>query len=167
MTGLRHAVPTIEKTRSDRLIQELDHDPYHAKLKLSEPTHCPECGAVFRHGRWTRGDAPENADSAICPACQRARDRGPAGFLTVGGAFFADHRDEILQLIHNTIEREHSEHPLKRLMDVEDKGDHVVFSFTDPHLVRGVGHALHSAYKGDLEFEYQQGEILVRATWTR
>jgi len=167
MTGRKHTVQPIDKTRSDRLIQELDHDPYRSGLKLTEPTRCPDCGAVFHHGHWTWGDAPEEADEALCPACLRVRDRVPAGFLTVGGEFFREHRDEILQLIHHTIEHERAEHPLKRLMGTEEREDRVIFAFTDPHVVRGVGHALHSAYKGDLDFQYQDGDIMLRATWTR
>ena len=47
-----------DQNRRDRLLKELDHDPYHAKMKLEGPTVCTECGAVFQKGRWAWGDAP-------------------------------------------------------------------------------------------------------------
>ena len=30
--------------RGDRLIREHVHDPYKTRLKLTEPTVCPQCG---------------------------------------------------------------------------------------------------------------------------
>jgi len=44
--------------RREQLFQELVHDSYKSSRKLSEPTRCPECGAVFLKGRWTWGVAP-------------------------------------------------------------------------------------------------------------
>lgn len=70
-------------------------DSYKAKGKLSEPTVCPDCGAVFRSGRWQWLPKPEHAHQATCPACHRVRDRFPAGYVTVAGEFFAKHEQEI------------------------------------------------------------------------
>jgi hypothetical protein len=33
--------------RGDRLIRERIHDPYKMRLKLPDPTLCPDCGAVL------------------------------------------------------------------------------------------------------------------------
>ncbi len=167
MTDTRYNLRSPGKTRGDHLLQELEHDPYHSKLKLSEPTVCPECSAVYLHGRWQWADTPEAAHETLCPACARIRDKLPAGFLSVGGEFFRDHREEILRLIEHTIEKEKAEHPLKRLMGAETQDEGEVFTFTDPHLVHGVGHALRRAYKGDLDIQYQPGEYMVRANWNR
>jgi len=38
---------------------------------------------------------------------------------------------------------------------------------SDPHLARDVGEALHSAYQGDLDYHYQEGEFLLRVSWQR
>jgi len=77
------------QNRNDRLIQEFDHDPYHAKLKLKEPTACPQCCAVYAKGRWKWGQIPEDAYETLCPACQRIHDKVPAAFLTLSGQFFS------------------------------------------------------------------------------
>lgn len=167
MTGSNKRTDYLRQGRRDRLLRELDHDPYHSKLKIKEPSVCRECGALFHHGRWTWDEAPEGAHEALCPACQRVRDRVPAAFLTVSGDFPAAHRDEITNLIHNYAERERAEHPLKRIMGSEKQDEGTVYTFTDAHLARGIGEALHDAYEGELDYQYTKEEIMLRVTWSR
>ena len=153
--------------RGDRLLRELDHDPYHSKVKLKEPTVCPECKAIYHHGRWAWGSAPANTHEELCPACRRLRDKVPAAFLTLRGDFLAEHKDEIMNLVHNYEQREKTEHPLKRIMDVEEADGGLVFTFTDAHLARGIGEALHHAYEGELDYQYSNEDIMLRVTWSR
>jgi NMD protein affecting ribosome stability and mRNA decay len=153
--------------RRDRLIKEMVHDPYKSKKKLPEPTVCPECNALFHKGRWTWDEPPATANHELCPACQRIRDEVPAGFLTLGGGFFDAHRDEIMNLVHNKEAQEKADHPLKRIMAVEEQGDGVLITFTDIHLPRGVGEALHRAYEGDLDYEYTDEASIIRVSWRR
>jgi hypothetical protein len=154
--------------RRDRLIQERIHDPYQTRLKLSEPTVCGECGAFYHDGRWQWGEAPAGGAIETCPACRRVQDRCPAGFLTLGGPFFAAHREEILSLVHNVEAREKSRHALKRLMAAEEQEEgRVLVTFTDPDLARAAGEAIEDAYRGNLDFTYQEDEYLLRVTWTR
>lgn len=154
-------------TRGDRLIQEMDHDPYHSKLKLKEPTVCPQCGAVYHSGRWSWADTPADAHETMCPACQRIHDKVPAAFLNLSGEFLDEHKDEIMHLIHNYVQREKTEHPLKRFMGSEEEDGKLVITFTDPHLARGIGEALHNAYKGNLDYQYTEGEFMLRVSWSR
>lgn len=167
MTGPTKRADYLRQGKRNRLLRELEHDPYHSKLKIKEPSACRECGAVFHRGRWLWGEAPEGAHETLCPACQRIRDRVPAAFLTVSGDFYAQHHDEITHLIHNYAERERTQHPLKRLMTSERQDDSTVFSFTDAHLARGIGEALHSAYEGNLDYSYTKEDIMLRVTWSR
>ncbi len=128
--------------RRDRLIQERGHDHCQAKMKLREPTVCEGCGAVFHKGRWSWGEALPGAEKALCPACMRRRDRMPAAHLTLRGTFPADHRQEVMQLARHHEERERAEHPLMRIMAVEESTGEIRLSFTDAHLARGIGEAL-------------------------
>jgi NMD protein affecting ribosome stability and mRNA decay len=155
--------------RQDRLIQERVHDPYKIRQKPSEPTVCPECGVVFANGRWQwASDVPEEGERALCPACQRIRDRVPAGFLTLSGDFLAGHREEIFNLVHNKVESQKARHPMKRLMDIEDQDDGAsVLTFTDVHLPRGVGEAIRDAYEGELDIHYTDEAGIVRVYWHR
>jgi len=167
MTGPKKHADYRQQGRKNRLICELEHDPYHSKRKLPEPTVCPECGAVFHHGRWSWDEKPMDAHETLCPACHRIHDKVPAGFLTLSGEFLAKHKDEILHLVHNFEKRERAEHPLKRIMAVEQQDEGLVITFTEPHLARGVGEAVEHAYQGELDFKYTEGEYLLRVTWQR
>lgn len=153
--------------RHDNLFQEQVHDAYQAKGKLPEPSVCPECGAVFHQGRWQWGTAPAGAHHATCPACLRQRDHFPAGYVSLSGPYFQQHRDEIMHLVHHHEQRERAEHPLKRVMAVDEQDDGVMVTTTDIHLARGLGEAVHHAYQGELEFHYNPEQNLLRVRWHR
>lgn len=153
--------------RRDRLVEDTDHDPYRARGKLADPTGCPECGACVHEGRWTWRPAPADAPRVLCPACQRVRDDYPAGYLNLEGDFLREHRDEIRGLVSNTEERERAQHPLKRVMAVDETDEGLLVTTTDAHLAHSIGKALHAAYDGELDARWADGETLVRATWRR
>jgi NMD protein affecting ribosome stability and mRNA decay len=157
----------LHQGRQDRLLQELEHDPYKSKRKLPEPTVCPECGAIYHKGRWQWASTPEGAHEEMCPACQRIRDRVPQGILTLSGEFVGTHTEEIMNVIHNLEEKEKAQHPLKRIMASEEQPEGLEVTFTDAHLARGAGEALHHAYKGELDFQYTDEENMLRVTWHR
>jgi NMD3 family protein len=142
-------------------------DPYYHAAKPPEPSQCPVCHAIFTAGRWQWGDAPDAVNEEMCPACRRMEDRFPAGYVTIKGAFFKDHRDEIIALIKAKEKREKAERPLQRIMDISDKRDALEVTTTDSHIARGIAEALHDAYKGDLKVRYSRDENLVRAVWTK
>jgi NMD protein affecting ribosome stability and mRNA decay len=122
---------------------------------------------VFKSGRWTWDEAPDDAYQHVCPACQRIHDRFPAGYVTIKGDFFAEHRDEIVHLINNHEKREKAQRPLQRIMAIDEIREGVEVTTTDSHLARGIAEALHDAYKGELKMRYSRDENLVRATWKR
>lgn len=167
MTGRRKRGNHIHQPRRDRMDEERVSDPYRARGKWPEPTACPECGAIFHRGRWQWGAAPAAAEEHLCPACQRVRDRVPAGQLTLSGEFFQTHRDEILHLVRNTEAKARAEHPLERIMEIHDEADRSVVTFTDAHLVHGIGEALRHAYHGELESQYTDEGDLLRVSWSR
>ncbi len=153
--------------RRDRLIQEYQHDTYKLPGKLKEPTVCPRCNAVFHKGRWSWIAPPSGAHETICPACHRIQDKYPKGFLTLKGTFPREQHEQILGLAKNTEAKETQEHPLSRIMSIEEQPEGVVLSTTDTHLPRRIGEALKHAYHGDLVVHYDQDEDFVRVTWTR
>ena len=154
--------------RRDRLIREAVHDPYKASAKLKEPTVCRDCGVVFSDGRWQWSpELPTGAANALCPACQRIRDRVPAGFLTLSGDFLQVHRNEIMRLLHNTVDAQQREHPLKRIMRTSATAKSVEVTFTDIHLPRSAGEAIERAYDGELAIQFTKESGIARAYWSR
>jgi NMD protein affecting ribosome stability and mRNA decay len=153
--------------RREQLLEEVEHDPLKPAGKLRAPTRCPQCGAVFRRGRWSWAAAPEVARAALCPACRRIRQHLPAGLVRLEGAFFQEHRDEILRRVRRCEAAQKRTHPLQRIMALEAKGQGMLVNTTDPHLARRIGDALHDAYKGALRYRYAKGDKLLRVTWNR
>ena len=133
---------------------------------------CRECGSTFMNGRWSWNPAPLQAKLSLCPACQRIRDRYPAGILTLSGSFTWKHLPEIRNLIEKIEESEQSEHPMERVMGIQrhQKKYNSELSLeiltTGSHLARRIGEALRDAYEGELLIDYQP-ETFVRVTWTR
>jgi hypothetical protein len=132
----------------DRPVFEKDIDAYKAKGKLPEPTVCLECGAVYHEGRWQWIHAPVNAHHETCPACHRVHDNFPAGFVTLKGSFFDAHSEEIKKIIQHHAEHERAEHPLKRIIAIDNQDSAMLVTTTDTHLARGIGEAVHNAYQG-------------------
>lgn len=167
MTGPINFRAGFRPVRRDKLIQERVHDTYKIRGKLPEPTVCPDCRAVYHKGHWQWLPRPPKPHQHLCPACQRVRDRFPAGYVTLAGDFLAEHRDEIIQLVRNHGEKARSGHPLERIIALEEGDSEVVITTTDIHLARGIGEALESAYSGKLDFHYNAGENLLRVQWVR
>lgn len=157
----------FKPVRRDQLRVERIHDSYQLTRKPAEPSVCKHCGVLFHEGRWQWGVAPEGAHELVCPACARIRDHFPVGFVTLGGPYFATHRDEILRLVRHHEEKEKAEHPLARIMAIEDHEDGVLITTTDIHLARDIAEAVHKAHAGELDYHYNEGERLLRAHWSR
>jgi hypothetical protein len=155
--------------RGDRLLKERVHDPYMAGLKPAGPIVCPDCGVLFSEGRWQWSpELPENAQEERCPACRRTRDHVPAGILFLRGDYLGKHRDGIMRLVTNKVEQQNAEHPLKRILRIdESSADEIVIEFTDTHLPCGVGKALQRAHKGNLEIQFADETNIVRVFWNR
>jgi len=157
----------IHPVSHDRPLFEKDIDAYRVKGKLAEPTVCSECNAVFHDGRWQWMTVPEFANRELCPACHRIKDNVPAGYVTLDGPFFNDHCEEIRRLIQHHAEHERNEHPLKRIIAIDNENGAMLVTTTDTHLARGIGEALHHAYQGKLKVSHVSGENLVRIHWSR
>jgi hypothetical protein len=168
MTMTRHhAKPGVQPVyRTKPLLPHVD-DSYKLRGKLPDPTFCPECGAVFHKGKWQWLPKPEAAHSETCPACHRIRDDFPAGYVTLEGEFLAEHRDEIMSLMRHVEQREKAEHPLQRIMRTAEEGGALLVTTTDIHLARALGDAVEHAYQGELDFQYNTDENLLRVHWRR
>jgi NMD protein affecting ribosome stability and mRNA decay len=162
--------PTSHKPfqpRSHHILEEALHDAYRARARPKGPAVCTDCGAVFRNGRWQWGEHVRDAHRQLCPACLRIKENYPAGYVTLSGEFFRSHRAEITALARNEEAREREDHPLQRIMALEEAADETRITTTDVHLARRIGDAIYHAYHGNLEVKYSPDEYLVRVSWSR
>lgn len=151
----------------DRIFDDKRHDPYQPANKYVEPTRCTQCGAVYERGRWRWGSAPDGAHLVMCPACHRVRDKLPAGLLTIEGRYVAEHRSELVRIARNEAEHEAKEHPMHRIMRIDEREGRVEISTTDIHLPQRMGEALERAHHGELDVKYASDEYSVRVNWHR
>jgi hypothetical protein len=142
-------------------------DPYKHPAKLHEPTVCPQCGAVYREGRWSWAERPPGAEQVLCQACHRINDDYPAGIVTLSGGFVQRHRDDILHLVKRQEEREKPEHPFNRIMAIRKDADGLTVTTTDLHLAHRIGEAISAAYDGNLTMRYDEDGYFVRIAWQR
>lgn len=144
---------------------ELVHDSDQSTRKLPEPIRCSECGAVCTDRLWLT--APAGAREARCPACHRIHDRFPAGDVTLKGTFFSAHRDEVINLARLRQDNEKAEHPLERVVGVENADEGALITTTDSHPARNIGEAVHAACKGELKYQHNKADNVLRVQWTR
>jgi len=62
---------------------------------------------------------------------------------------------------------EKREHPLQRIMAIEEQAGGLLVTTTDAHLARRIGESLHAAFKGELAMQYAKEENLLRVSWRR
>lgn len=154
--------------RSSRLVHDRVADPYMRTSKLPQPVVCPDCGAIFRKGRWQWvARHPRGASRESCQACRRVKDDYPAGIVTLRGAYVRAHLPEILGVARNAEKAEIADHPMHRIMAVEERRDRVVIKTTDVHLPGRIGRALVRSCRGELGLKYDRGAYFVRVDWTR
>jgi hypothetical protein len=69
--------------------------------------------------------------------------------------------------VHNEAARARDEHPLERIIAIEEHDGKTVITTTDLHLPRRIGDELHHAYRGESETKYAPDEYLVWVSWRR
>ena len=154
-------------SRKDRLIKQKRHDTYQEGSKLPEPTECPKCHAVYVNGRWTWKTHNAKAHQAVCPACRRIEDKFPAGYVKLAGPFYQEHREEIINLVRNIEAQEKEQHPLERIMAIDDVNSSTMITTTGVHIARRIGEALSRAYKGTFNFQYADEDKTIQVHWER
>lgn len=138
------------------------------RLKLPESAVCRKCGAVYLQGRWQNAESSDDAAVVLCEACRREEDNFPAGLMLLTGSYVAAHRAELVELIRNQEALERAEHPLNRIMSLEQPAsDRIVIATTDIHLPHRIGEAVKQAYDGRLWRDFDKGSEFVRMEWRR
>ena len=101
------------------------------------------------------------------PACRRIKEEFPAGVVTLLGDFAREHKEEMIHLARHQEEAEKKEHPLNRIISIEEDAQGIVINTTDIHLPRRIGEAVKRAFHGEIEDRFEKDGYFVRVTWTR
>ena len=136
-TKMKHQGEIPRQPRRDRLICEHVHDPYKTRLKLPEPHLAPNVGRSSTKGAGIGHRAPTARTRSSArhvtvsmTAIRRASSRSSAWFVP-------RHKEEILHLARHQEEQEKAEHPLHRIMSIQEKDGAIVVQTTDIHSSRG------------------------------
>jgi len=121
---------------------------------------------VYHGGRWQWLAKSAGSAEELCAACHRINDKYPAGILTLHGDFVLKHRDEILHLARHQEEVEKNEHPLNRIMSIDEDASGIIINTTDIHLPRRIGETIKRAFHGEFEAHYEEDGYFVRVNWT-
>lgn len=140
------------------------HDPYRRDGKRAGPGCCSGCGAVYLRGRWTWRARPYAARAMECPACERIRERTPAGILQLGGEL-GKRREELRGIVRNVEERERGQHPLERLIVVRERRDGLYVETTGVHLAHRIADALRRTFHVSAALDFSPGADLLRVRW--
>jgi hypothetical protein len=71
----------------------------------------------------------------------------------------------MLRLIRNVEAAEKAEHPLERLMGIEESDGHVFVTTTGVHLARELAHSLARQFHRKPRFRYAEREAVVHVDW--
>src|SRR5271167_2505346 len=118
-------------------------------------------------GTLAMGRESENAVEELCAACRRINDKFPAGVVTLQGEFAREHKEEMIRLARHQEEAEKNEHPLNRIISIEEDAQGVVINTTGIHLPRRIGEAVKRAFHGKIEDNFEKDGYFVRVEWTR
>jgi NMD protein affecting ribosome stability and mRNA decay len=164
----------IEKHSRDKIYSE--NDPYMPKKGkgLPETAICKECKAVYHSKKWFLDEklyeqkkALKDVHLVICPACKKTQENVPNGIVILKGDFLKQHKEEIMNLIHNEDARSKQYNPLKRIMKVNEKGGEVEIHTTSSKLAQRIGSVLFKAYSGEVEYKKHENAKFMRVEWRR
>lgn len=159
------------QTHNDMLYKDSRTDPYAARLKVQGESVCTACGAHYNNGRWqwepTSASSKGALQTTTCPACQRIANNAPAGFVSIDKEFFAKHRQEVINLVQRVEAEEKSQHPMERLIAIQDGSDAALATTTGVHLANRIAHALTASFKGKAEFQYDDAKTRLDVYWLR
>jgi NMD protein affecting ribosome stability and mRNA decay len=137
-----------------------------------EPAVCPTCHAIFRKKRWSIEpaqaamiEALPTTQHAVCPACQKIRDRYPEGILTLKWSELRAHEADLRGLIKHVEARAMSVNPLERVMKISKRGDAMEIQTTNDKLAQRIGREIVRAFHGKVRYHWSHQDKLTRVEW--
>ncbi len=150
------------------------NDPYELAAG-QEAAVCQECHAVYQSKRWFfDGNLYDKLAGAgkvrhlVCPACRKIKDHYVEGYLTLGGEFWVQHREEIVKLLEKEAAKVGKRSFADRIVQMIPEADNkLIVETTTEKLAQHLGRTIFKAYSGDLNFRWSEPNRFVRVCWTR
>lgn len=134
---------------------------------------CKYCSAVYEEKHWqplAKLD-PKYADQlkeTVCPACHAQKGLISDGVIHIRGSFMDQHRQEILNIILRTEERETSSNLMNRIERIDSRPSEITVYTAKNQLAAEIGKKIAAAYKGGkLEIKWSKSDKPVEVIWTK
>ncbi len=129
----------VKKQQADDL-----KDPYLNAAEYKDMSVCGKCRSIYHDKRWVEDGKlynlliknPEKVVFTVCPACRKIETRYMEGIVELKGDFLFEHKDEIISLIKNTVEKADYIDPLEKIenINIDDKNKTIQIITTDDKL---------------------------------
>lgn len=153
-----------------------ENDPYlPPKGKgLAGVAICKGCTAVYQNKKWfldvklyEKKKTLKGITWVTCPACKKTKENVPNGVVTLKGGFLKQHKQEIMNLIHNEDARSKKYNPLKRIMKINETGGEIEILTTEGRMAQRIGSILFKAYSGEVVYKKHENTKFMRVEWKR
>ena len=163
--------PSVSMTRDQ--FADVDN-PYRESTHHPDHTLCAQCGALVLNQRWVIDEeqrrlavASGAARQVTCPACSKTREEVPQGIVTLRGGYWREHRTDLIPLIRHQEEETLQDNPLERILSLREEDGCLVIETSTEKLAQKIGRAIHKAHKGEIDYQWGDGNHLARIFWYR
>ena len=139
--------------------------------RLSEPSVCEQCGAVFSRRVWRRPAAPNPALLARaywtrCPACVQTSREEYLGRVLLRGRYLETNLGEVTARIRNVVAQASAAQPERRMVSFSAQGPVLEVLTTSQKLAHRISHELKKAFGGRTTYAWADDGVLT-TTWER
>lgn len=162
----------VKKQQADDL-----KDPYLNAIEYKDMSVCSKCRSIYHNKRWVEDKELysllmkdlEKVVFTVCPACRKIETKYMEGVVELKGNFLFEHKDEIITLIRNTIEKADYIDPLEKIenINIDEKHKTIEIITTDDKLAQRIGKNIEKAYKGSVKYSFSKEDRMTRVYWTR
>jgi hypothetical protein len=162
----------VKKQQADDLM-----DSYLNAIEYKDMSVCSKCRSIYHDKRWAEDKElynllmkdPEKVIFTVCPACRKIETKYMEGVVELKGDFLFEHKDEIISLIKNTVEKADYIDPLEKIenINIDEKNKTIEIITTDDKLAQRIGKNIEKAYKGNVEYHFSKEDRLTRVYWKR
>jgi hypothetical protein len=97
----------------------------------------------------------------------RNPDSESGAIIKISGSFLLDHEEEILNLVNKEGKLANERNPKAQVSEIKKEAGVIWVTTSEHNLGLKIGKALSSAYKGEHQYKFRDGEKFVEVFWHR